>query len=67
MSEQDTWLRLKGGTLESTAYCADAQRAARAAQEPVAQPLGAVREPEQDEEDDLLPPEVLAAVAKQSE
>ncbi|CAK0785604.1 hypothetical protein CVIRNUC_008815 [Coccomyxa viridis] len=45
----------------------DAQRAAKAAQEPVAQPSSAGREPKQDEEDDLLPPEVLAAVAKQSQ
>ena len=52
---------------EGAACHADAQRAAKAAQGPVAQPLSAGQEPEQDEEDDLLPPEVLAAIAKQSQ
>ena len=64
-ARQVMWL--EGDTSESTACCADAQRAAKAAQEPVAQPSSAGREPEQDEQDDLLPPEVLAAIAKQSQ
>ena len=61
------WKGALCAVFKSTACRADAQRAAKAAQGPAVQPPSAGQEPEQDEEDDLLPPQVLAAIAKQSQ
>ena len=53
-------------SVKQFSFHAEAQQAAKGKEAASQRPVSMGDEPEQDEEDDLLPPEVLDAVIKQS-